>query len=143
MPELIDLETKLVAALIADDVLAGNVSTRLPRDFEEHLPHGTLQRAPGSRLIDTNTKTLEAVRLQLNTYGPIGGDVVAFEAFAELAAGLTAREGLGIGGDGYTPDAFVTEVDITPPWWSPDPETHHAGYIGYATVFVKGYATVT
>lgn len=132
----IDLETKLVTALIDDNVLDGNVSTRLPRDFADRLPYGLLARAPGSHIVDENTKTLEAVRLQLNTYAD--DDVAAFEAMAALIAGIEAREGLGLGDP---PDAFVSYVTITPPWWYPDPETERAGYLGYATVFTKGYAT--
>lgn len=139
---LLDLETRLVENLIADDVLAGNVSTRLPRNLQEALPWGTLQRVPGSRYIDTNTKTLELVRLQLNTYAAKGADAAAFAAWGTLAAALELFEGTGLGpaGSSGPPDIFITEVDTTPPFWYPDPDTELAGYLGFVNLFARGYA---
>lgn len=139
MPPLLDIETALIAELVDNDVLDGHLSTRLPRDFAEHLPYGTLKRAPGSRYIDTNTLTLEAVRLQLNTYGEqvADGDAGAFAAMGSLITAIVELEGIGLGDPAAI---FITNVDVTPPWWYPDPDTERPGYIGFVSVFAKAYA---
>lgn len=133
----LDLETRLVNALIADDVLAGNIGTRLPRDFAERLPYGTLHRVPGSRWADAGTETLEAGRLQVNTRDD--DELAAFAAMSALLAGIKALEGTGLGDP---VDVFVTNVDTTPPWWNPDPESERPGYQANVTVFIKGYRSL-
>jgi len=134
MPPPLDLETKLVTALVEAEVLGGHLSTRLPTNFADLLPYGTLRRAPGSAYVDSQTQTLEKVRLQLNTYGPIGGDTEAFAAMATLTEALSELAGTGFAG------IFITNVDITQtPAWSPDPESERPGYLAFAIIFVKAY----
>lgn len=134
MPLVLDLETALVTDLVADNVLAGNVSTRLPRDFAERLPYGTLIRVPGSRYVDSNTLTLEAARFQVNTRAD--DELVAIAAMSTLLEALKALEGQGLGDP---PSVFVSGVELTPPWWNPDPESERPGYQANATIFAKGY----
>lgn len=137
----LDLETRLVVALIAAGVLDGNVGTRLPRDFAERLPYGTLHRVPGSRYADGNTETLEAGRLQVNTRAD--DELVAFAAMSSLLEGIKELQGTGLGPTAEDPpDVFVTNVDTSPPWWNPDPESECPGYQTNVTVFIKGYRSL-
>lgn len=130
---MIDLETEIVTQLVTDDVLGGHLSTRLPKGFEELLPYATLRRAPGSRYIDENTKRLEAVRLQANTYAAKDEDVDAFAAMKTLVEAIEALEGTTVGA------AFITAVDVAQtPEWAPDPESDRPGYRGFVTIYAHG-----
>lgn len=146
----IDLESRLVTRLVGDDVLGGHVHTTFPR---ERAPiAGRLFRIPGSHYIDTNTKTLETVRIQVDVYGPKIGtmvgpkpaDVATFDAINELLDALVALEAQGLGPTlEDPPDVFVTEVDITStPWRADDPDNDLAGYKALINVFARAYRHV-
>lgn len=127
---MLDVETETISKLVTDTVLGGHVSTRLPDDFESKLPYGTLRRAPGSRYIDTNTKRLEVVRLQVNTYSEIANDTAALDAMTELVDALVALEGSIVG------SLFVTAVDVPQTAdWAPDPDTARPGYRSFVTIY--------
>lgn len=130
---MLDVETETITKLVTDTVLGGHISSRLPDDFESKLPYGTLRRAPGSRYVDTNTKRLEVVRLQANTYAAIDDDVAAFDAMTDLVDALLALEGSTIG------SMFVTAVDVPQTAdWAPDPESARPGYRGFVTIYAHG-----
>lgn len=131
---IVDLETEFVADLVEAEVLDGHVSTELPDNFETLLPYGTLRRAPGSRFEDANTKRLEVVRLQVDTYGETGTS--AFAAMAELLEAINATEGA------LLATIFVTAVDIPQtPQWAPDPDSARPHYMAH--VLVSAHATVS
>lgn len=131
----VDLETAITGELVANSVLAGNISTRWPRNYQDRLPYATIQRAPGSRFEDVNTRRLEAVRLIIKTLAGEDHDIDAFEAMAALLDALSDLEGQGFRG------VFVTSVDIPQsPQWSPDPDTELPGYLAYVIVHAHVYA---
>jgi hypothetical protein len=124
----LDVETELVARLVTDSVLDGHISTLLPDDFETLLPYGTLRRAPGSRFEDINTRRLEIVRLQIDSYADDG--TAAFAAIAELLDAISAIEGEELD------TIFVTAVEIPQsPQWSPDPDSARPHYLAHVLVY--------
>lgn len=122
----VDVETELVGRLVDDGMTS--ISTRHPDDFADLLPYRTLRRAPGSRYEDTNTKRLEVVRLQLDSYSD--DDTEAFTAMAELLAAICELEGTTLG------TIFVTAVDVPQtPQWAPDPDSARPHYLAHVLVY--------
>lgn len=126
-----DVETALVGYLVDAGALGGNISTELARDLETRLAAGEvigrLHRAPGSTFVDQDTGRLEAIRLQLETYGRTG--VFAFAAMAELVSVLAGAV------DADLTDVVITSVRIpNGPQWAPDPDTDHPRYLAFAIV---------
>lgn len=127
-----DVETEVIAHLVDEVILGGHISSRLPTDFASLLPYVTLRRAPGSRYIDANTKRLEAVRLQANSYGEIGDDAAAFGAIKTVIEAIETLEGTTVGA------LFITGVEVPQtPDWAPDPNSdpERPGYRSFLTIY--------
>jgi hypothetical protein len=123
-----DAETLVIAWL--DGRLAAGVSTKLPADLEDAMPHLTVRRV-GSSFVD-GTGRLERVRLDLDAYAAT--DFAAFELVASAIAEVLELDEARFAHDaGVITDARVDLGPIN----LPDPDTGTEHYL--ATVAVYGH----
>lgn len=121
---LTDIETELVQYLNGLYAPPLEWSTRLPRDWEDRLPYGTLRRAPGGAHVDQDTQWLEAARLQVDTYDTT--DVGAFEATTAGIDALNDAVGQPFG------TLVLTSMRVSQtPQWLPDLDTNRPHYVTF------------
>lgn len=132
----VDIEALVVAALKADTALDGlvdgRVSTELPGDLDEHLPHVQLWSIPGGTYVRPEPLHLERARLQVSVWATTKGSAWdTATAVVAAAATMLGTYDLGV----------VTGVEVEQtPYWAPDPDTDTPRYLSTIGVFAHPIA---